>query len=229
MKLGSYEWEVVLLSVKVALTALFFSLPLGVALARLLAKRLLPLPFLFNSLLHLPLVLPPVVVGYMLLVLMGRQGLLGRPLYDLTGFSFGFNWKGAALACAVMSFPLLVRSALDAMKNVDEKLEEAAKTLGAGPFKVFFTVALPLSFQGILSGASLFLARSLGEFGATITFVSSVPGMTETLPLAVYSSLQSPGGEAAAAKLCLVSLGVSLLSLLLSEFLSKKAKEKQEI
>jgi len=215
------EAEALALSFRVSIWAVLASLPLGVAVAWVLARLRFPGKTLLDGLVHLPLVLPPVVTGYLLLVLLGRRGLVGAWLHQHLGLSLAFTWKGAAVAAAVMSFPLLVRAVRLSLEEVDRGLEEAARTLGAGPWRVFFTVTLPLSLPGVLAGMVLAFARSLGEFGATITFVSNIPGQTRTLPLALYSLVQTPGGEAGAARLCLIAVLVALASLLLSGLFSR--------
>ena len=181
---------------------------------------------LITGIIHLPLVLPPVVIGYLLLVAMGRNGFIGKYLYQWFGLSFGFSWKGAVLASAVVAFPLVVRAIRLSLESIDFKLEQAAQTLGASPWRVFFTITLPLSLPGVLAGLVLGFARSLGEFGATITFVSNIAGETQTIPLAMYSFIQTPGAEAQTARLCLFAVILSLISLLLSEALSKRMQKK---
>lgn len=190
----------------------------------LLVRRTFPGKALLDSILHLPLVLPPVVVGYLLLVAMGRRGFIGSWLYDWFGISFAFSWRGAVLAAAVMSFPLMVRAIRLALEGVDVKLEQAARTLGASRWRVFMTITLPLTLPGIIVGTVLAFARSLGEFGATITFVSNIPGETRTLPSAMYTLIQTPGGEGAAARLCLIAIGLALVSLLISEWLARVSR-----
>jgi len=217
------EAEALLLSLKVAFWSVAASLPLGVALAWLLARRDFPGKSLFDALIHLPLVLPPVVVGYFLLLLFGRRGFIGAPLDEYLGISFAFRWTGAALACAVMGLPLLVRAVRQGFDAVDPGLEAAAATLGASPAWVFATVTLPLVLPGLLTGMLLAFARSLGEFGATITFVSNIPGETQTLPLAIYTFTQVPGGDAQAMRLCILSILLSLAALMASELLLRRA------
>ncbi len=217
--LSEYEWQVVLLSLKVAGVAVMSSLPFGILVAWLLVRCQFRGKTLLHAFVHLSLVLPPVVVGYLLLLLLGRRGYIGRWLSEWFDFSFMFNWLGAALAAAVVAFPLMVRSIRLALENIDIRLEQAAKTLGASVWRIFFTITLPLSFSGILSGIVLAFARSLGEFGATITFVSNIPGQTNILPIAIYSLIQIPGSEHAAFRLCIFSILLSLISLLLSEWL----------
>ncbi|MBW7982533.1 molybdate ABC transporter permease subunit [Enterobacillus tribolii] len=221
MMLSPYEWEAVTLSLRVSVIAVLFSLPFGIAVAWVLARCRFPGKALLDSIIHLPLVLPPVVIGYLLLVAMGRRGFIGEWLYDWFGFSFSFSWRGAALASAVVAFPLMVRAIRLALEAVDRRLELAARTLGASPLRVFFTITLPLSFPGILAGTVLSFARSLGEFGATITFVSNIPGETRTIPLAMYTLIVTPGAEADAARLCIIAIVLSLLSLLMSEWLAR--------
>jgi len=208
------ESAALLLSLKVAFWAVLGSLPFGVALTWVLARRDFWGKSLLDGLLHLPLVLSPVVVGYLLLVALGRNGFIGRILYENFGLAIAFNWKGAAVAAAVMAFPLLVRAVRLSLDAVDTRLEMAARTLGAGPERVFFTITLPLALPGLLAGMVLAFARSLGEFGATITFVSNIPGQTQTLPLALYTLTQIPQGEAAALRLCVIAAILALLALI---------------
>ena len=222
--LTAVETEALLLSLRVAFWAMTCSLPLGIAAAWLLARCEFPGKAVLDTVIHLPLVVPPVVVGYLLLVLLGRQGPLGGWLYDVFGITIAFTWKGAAVAAAVMAFPLVVRAIRLSIEAVDRRLESAARTLGAGPVAVFFTVTLPLAGSGIVAGAILGFARSLGEFGATITFVSNIPGETRTLPIALYSFTQVPGGEAAALRLVLVSVALAFAALLASEFLARRLR-----
>lgn len=219
-QLSAFEWSALRLSLVVAFWAVLVSLPLGIGLAWLLARKSFPCKFILDGLLHLPLVVPPVVVGYFLLVLFGRNGVLGQALSSL-GIVVAFNWKGAVLASAVMAFPLMVRAIRLSMESLDAGIESAARTLGAGPIRVFFTITLPLALPGILSGLILAFARCLGEFGATITFVSNIPGETQTLPLALYTYTQVPNGEAGAFKLCLISVGVAAVALMTSEFCAR--------
>ncbi|WCE03038.1 molybdate ABC transporter permease subunit [Pseudoxanthomonas sp. JBR18] len=212
------------LSLKVALVASVASLPPAVAVAWLLARRRFPGRTLLDALVHLPLVLPPVVTGYALLVVMGTQGVVGAWLLEHFGFRFAFRWTGAALACAVMGFPLMVRAVRLSIEHVDRRLEHAAATLGAGPWRVFFTVTLPLAWPGILAGVVLAFAKALGEFGATITFVSNIPGQTQTISSAIYNLLQVPGAEAGIWRLAGVSLALSLAALMLSEWLARRQR-----
>jgi len=219
--LTALEAEALRLSLWVSGWAVIGSLPAGIGVAWVLARLKFPGKVLLDGLVHLPLVLPPVVTGYTLLVLMGKNGPLGSLLQNTIGLSFSFNWKGAALASALMAFPLLVRAVRLSIEAVDQGLEAAARTLGARPLRVFFTVTLPLIMPGVLAGVILCFARSLGEFGATITFVSNIPGQTRTLPLALYTLTQVPSGEAAALRLCSISVVLALLALVASELLAR--------
>jgi molybdate transport system permease protein len=220
------ELEALQLSLRVAIWSTLASLPFGVAVALVLARANFPGKTLFDAVVHLPLVLPPVVVGYLLLVIIGRRGLVGEILFDWFGVVVAFKWTGAALAAAIMSFPLLVRAIRLSLESVDRKLEAAARTLGAGRAAVFASITLPLALPGILTGMLLCFARSLGEFGATITFVSNIPGETRTLPLAIYGYMQSPGGDADALRLSLLSIAISLAALLASEVLVRRATQR---
>jgi len=224
MMLSEYEWQAVLLSLKVSSLAVVCSLPLGILMAGVLVRCRFPGKSLLDSIIHLPLVLPPVVIGYLLLVVMGRRGVVGEWLYHWFGFSFSFSWHGAVLASAVVAFPLMVRAIRLALEAVDTKLELAARTLGASPWRVFFTITLPLSVPGIIVGIVLAFARSLGEFGATITFVSNIPGETRTIPLAMYTLIETPGAEGAAARLCVLAIILSLASLMISDWLAKRSR-----
>jgi molybdate transport system permease protein len=210
------EAEVIALSLKVGAVSVVASLPFAIGTAWLLARREFPGKTLFDALVHLPLVVPPVVVGYALLLAFGRTGPLGALLEPL-GITFAFRWTGAALAAAVMGFPLVVRAIRLSMESIDPRLESAGRTLGAGPWRVFFTITLPLAWPGLVTGALLGFARALGEFGATITFVSNIPGETQTLPLAIYGATQVPGGDAQALRLSLISVLLSLAALAISE------------
>ena len=220
-KLTPLELEALRLSLWISAWAVIGSLGPGILMAWVLARKQFPGKALVDGLVHLPLVLPPVVTGYMLLLLMGRRGVVGSWLYNITGLTFAFNWKGAALASAVMAFPLLVRAVRLSIEGVDQGLEQAARTLGAGPLDLFFTVTLPLIVPGIITGIILAFARSLSEFGATITFVSNIPGQTRTLPLALYTLTQMPDGEAGALRLCIISVVVALIALVTSEVLAR--------
>ena len=224
--LSALEIEALSLSLKVALWAVCCSLVPGIAVAWLLARRDFPGKALLDGLVHLPLVLPPVALGYLLLVLFGRNGPGGAWLHDWFGLSLVFSWRGAALAAAVMAFPLLVRAVRLSMEAVDRRLETAAQTLGARPLRVFLTVTLPLTTPGILTGLLLAFVRCLGEFGATITFAANVPGETRTLPLALYTALQIPGGEAGATRLALISVALAILALVASQYLGRQVSRR---
>jgi molybdate transport system permease protein len=211
------------LSVKVALCCTLAVLAPGVGCGWLLARRTFFGKSVVDALIHLPLVLPPVVPGYLLLVLLGREGPLGRPLHELFGITLAFTWQGAVIASAVMALPLMVRAVRLAIELVDRRTEQAAATLGAGPWRVFGTITLPLALPGILAGMVLAFSRSLGEFGATITFVGNIPGETQTLPLAIYAVTQQPGGEAPALRLVVISIALALAALIASEWLARRA------
>ena len=219
------ELTAIALSLKVATVAALASLPFGIATGWLLARRRFFGKALLDAVVHLPLVLPPVVVGYALLVLLGNNGAIGAPLREWFGVGFAFRWTGAALASAVMGFPLMVRSIRLSIEAVDQRLEQAGATLGATPWRVFRTITLPLAWPGILAGTVLAFARALGEFGATITFVSSIPGETQTLSSAIYGLLQVPGGEGGVLRLALVALAISLLALLAAEALAQRMRQ----
>ena len=218
------ELTAIALSVKVALVAALGSLPFGVACGWLLARRRFPGKSLLDALLHLPLVMPPIVTGYALLILLGTQGPVGAWLLEHLGVQVAFRWTGAALASAVMGFPLMVRAIRLSLESTDRRLEAAAATLGAAPWRVFFTITLPLAWPGLVAGTALAFAKALGEFGATITFVSNIPGETQTLSSAIYSLLQVPGGEAGIWRLAAVALAISLAALLLSEWLVRRQR-----
>jgi molybdate transport system permease protein len=217
------ETAALLLSLKVAFWSVVVSVPVAIALAWVLSRLDFPGKSLLDAVVHLPLVLPPVVVGYFLLLLLGRRGPIGSLLDEYLGVTFAFRWTGAAVACAVMGLPLLVRAVRQSLDAVDRGLEDAAATLGAPPAWVFASVTLPLILPGILTGVLLSFARSLGEFGATITFVSNIPGETQTLPLAIYTFTQVPGGDAQALRLCILSIVLSLAALMASEILLRRA------
>lgn len=223
------ELNAIYLSLKIASVAVLFALPFAIASAWLLARKEFWGKNLFNGIIHLPLVLPPVVIGYLLLILMAKKGAIGQYLWEWFNFSFSFSWKGAVLASMVMAFPLMVRSIRLAFDAIDPKLEQAARTLGASPLKVFFTLNLPLSFSGIVAGAVLGFARSLGEFGATITFVSNIPNQTQTIPAALYTFIETPDGEMAAARLCLIAIAISLIALFFSELLAQRQQHFQKV
>ncbi|WP_446831174.1 molybdate ABC transporter permease subunit [Candidatus Foliamicus sp.] len=219
-------WEIAALSLKVSLWAVACSLPPGIACAWVLARCRFPGKILLDGLVHLPLVTPPVVVGYLLLTVFGRNAVLGKWLHESFGVSLTFTWKGAAVAAAVMAFPLLVRAIRLGIESVDRRLEAAARTLGACPARALFTVTLPLAAPGLITGVLLAFARCLGEFGATITFVSNVPGQTRTLPLAIYTQLQTPEGETAAAWLAGTSLTLAILALAASELAARAVRRR---
>jgi len=223
MILSPAEWEVVTLSLRVGAAAMVASLPIAFGLAWVLARGRFPGKVLLDALVHLPLVLPPVVTGWLLLIAFGPEGPVGEPLQAWFGASVLFRWTGAAIAAGVMALPLMVRAMRLSIEAVDVRLESAARTLGAGPWRVFWSVTLPLSVPGVLAGMVLGFARSIGEFGATITFVSNVPGETRTLPLAIYSALQRPGGESEVLRLALLSVALSLGALVLSEVLARRS------
>ncbi|MED5499369.1 MAG: molybdate ABC transporter permease subunit [Pseudomonadota bacterium] len=228
MALSDAEWQAIVLSLKIAGSAVGWILIPGIAVAWLLARHEFRGKALLDGLLHLPLVLPPVVVGYLLLLSLGRNGWLGQWLYQGFGFSLPFTWQGAAVAGGVMAFPLLVRAVRLSLEAVDPKLEAAAGTLGANRWRVLFTITLPLAIPGLLTGTVLAFARALSEFGATITFASNIPGETRTLPLALYTLIQTPGKEAAAARLCVLSIVIAMLSLIASEWLARRARQRLE-
>ncbi|MGX1741914.1 molybdate ABC transporter permease subunit [Bosea sp. NPDC055353] len=221
LSLSPEEWTAVRLSLIVATTAMLASLPLGLAVGLLLARGRFWGKSLLDAVVHMPLILPPVVTGYLLLVGFGRRGPIGEFLYDWFGIVLSFRWTGAALACAVMGFPLMVRAIRLSIEAVDRKLESAAGTLGASPIWVFLTVTLPLCLPGIIAGMILCFAKAMGEFGATITFVSNIPGETQTLPSAIYTFTQVPGGDAGAMRLTLISIVISVAALLLSELMAR--------
>lgn len=223
--LGPDEWQAVALSLKVAFWAMALSLPLGIFTAYALARWHFPGKALVNGLVHLPLILPPVVTGYILLVVFGINGPLGALLSQL-GITLAFRWTGAVLAAAIMAFPLMVRAIRLSIEAVDPKLEQAAATLGASRLWVFATITLPLIVPGIIAGAVLAFAKAMGEFGATITFVSNIPGQTQTVPSAIYAFLQAPGGEPAALRLVVVSVVVAMGALLASEWLARRAAKR---
>ncbi|WP_027348805.1 molybdate ABC transporter permease subunit [Halotalea alkalilenta] len=226
--LSEFEWETIRLSLLIAVTGVSLILVPGIALAWLLARRDFPGKALIDGLVHLPLVLPPVVVGYLLLISLGRQAPLGQWLYELFGLRLPFTWQGAAVAGAVMAFPLLVRAMRLSLEAVDPGLEAAARTLGAGRLRTFLTITLPLAIPGLLTGTVLAFARALSEFGATITFASNIPGETRTLPLALYTLIQSPGREDAAARLCVIAIVIAMCSLIISEALARRARRRLE-
>jgi molybdate transport system permease protein len=221
--LSADEWTAIDLSLRVATVATLASLPLGVLTAFVLARGRFRGKILLDSLVHLPLVLPPVVTGYALLLLFGRRGPIGLWLESSFGIVLSFRWTGAALACAVMGFPLMVRAIRLGFEAIDRRLEDAAGTLGASPFWVFLTVTLPLALPGIIAGAVLCFAKALGEFGATITFVSNIPGETQTIPSAIFNYTQVPGGDAGALRLSIVAVIIAIAALVVSELLARRA------
>ena len=219
--LGPDEWRALALSLKVSFWAVLVSLPLGLFVAHALARWSFPGKQILNGIVHLPLILPPVVTGYLLLLTFGRRGYVGQWLDQWFGLVFAFRWTGAALAAAVMAFPLMVRAIRLAIEAVDPKLEQAAGTLGASRVWVWLTVTLPLILPGVIAGAILAFAKAMGEFGATITFVSNIPGQTQTLPSAIYAFLSVPGGDEAALRLVLISIAIALGALALAEWLGR--------
>ncbi|MEL0436992.1 molybdate ABC transporter permease subunit [Phycobacter sp. K97] len=223
--LGPEEWQAVALSLRVSFWATLVAMPVALLTAFALARWEFPGKQVFNGIVHLPLILPPVVTGYLLLLTFGTQGPVGGLLQEL-GIVLAFRWTGAALAAAIMGFPLMVRAIRLSIEAVDPKLEQAAATLGASRPWVFLTVTLPLILPGLIAGSILGFAKAMGEFGATITFVSNIPGQTQTLPSAVYAFLQVPGGEAAAARLVMISIAIAMGALLLSELLARKAAKR---
>jgi molybdate transport system permease protein len=223
--LGPEEWQAVALSLKVSFWATLVSLPLGIFIAYALARWRFPGRQILNGLVHLPLILPPVVTGYLLLLTFGTTGPIGGFLQTF-GLVFAFRWTGAALAAGVMAFPLMVRAIRLSVEAVDPGLEQAASTLGASRLWVFLTVTLPLILPGIIAGAILAFAKAMGEFGATITFVSNIPGQTQTVPSAIYAFLQVPGGESSAVRLVLISVAVAMLALLLSELVARRVAQR---
>ncbi|MCJ2181976.1 molybdate ABC transporter permease subunit [Novosphingobium sp. 1949] len=221
--LSGEEWQVVALSLKVSTVAIVLDLPLAFALAWLLARGRFPGKVLLDAIVHLPLVLPPVVTGWMLLLGFGSQGPFGKILNDLFGLTLIFRWTGAALAAAIMALPLMVRAIRLSLDGVDRRLENAARTLGAGAWGTFATITLPLALPGVMAAIVLGFARSIGEFGATITFASNIPGETQTLPLAIYTALQIPGSESQVTRLALISVALSLAALVISEVLTRRS------
>jgi molybdate transport system permease protein len=224
--LGPEEWQAIGLTLKVATVAMLGSLPFALGVAWLLSYRRFPGKIIVEALINLPLVLPPVVTGYALLIVLGRQGVIGRFLDQDLGIVLAFRWTGAALAAAVMGFPFMVRGIRLSFDAIDRDLEWAAATLGAPPWLVFLTVTAPLSLPGIMSGAVLAFGRALGEFGATITFVSSIPGETRTIASSIYALLQTPSGDAAVGRLCLVSVALSFTALIVSETLIRAGRRR---
>lgn len=229
LDLSPDEWNAVRLSIKVATVAMLVSLPIGIAVALLLARGRFWGKTLLNGIVHLPLILPPVVTGYLLLLAFGRRGPAGAFFADYFGLVFSFRWTGAALACGVMGFPLMVRAIRLSIETVDRKLEAAAGTLGASPLWVFATITLPLILPGMIAGAILSFAKAMGEFGATITFVSNIPNETQTLPSAIYTFTQVPGGDEGALRLTLISIVISMAALVASEVLARRVGRRMDI
>ena len=223
------EWTAVRLSIKVSTWATVVSLPFGIAIAWLLARKDFWGKALLNGVVHLPLILPPVVTGYLLLITFGKRGPVGAFLYETFGIVFAFRWTGAALACGVMAFPLMVRAIRLSIEAVDRRLEAAAGTLGANPAWVFATITLPLILPGIIAGMILCFAKAMGEFGATITFVSNIPGETQTLPSAIYTFTQVPGGDLGALRLTLVSIAIAMVALVASEILARRVSQRFDV
>lgn len=219
------EWTAIFLSLRVATVATIFALPVAVFAAYALARWTFPGKIVLDSVLHLPLVMPPVVTGYLLLLTFGKQGAAGKFFYDVFGLTFSFRWTGAALACGVMGFPLMLRAIRLSFDTLDRRLEAAAGTLGANRAWTFLLVTLPLALPGVIVGAILCFAKALGEFGATITFVSNIPGETQTIPSAIYTYTQVPGGETQALRLTLVSIAIAMLALLASELLNRRVQK----
>lgn len=217
------ELEALQVSLKVSVWSVVWSFPVALAMAWLLARKDFRGKALLNAVIHIPLVVPPVVIGYLLLVLLGRQGAIGSFLNDWFGIGLVFTWQGAAIAASVVAFPLFVRPIRQALEAVDPRLEEAAVTLGADQRQAFFAVTLPIVLPGVITGALLFFARALGEFGATITFAANIPGETQTLPLALYTATQTPGGDPIALRLVFLSLALAVAALLLSEWLTRRS------
>ena len=222
-QLTPQDWTAVLLSLRIAVVATLVALPFGIAIATLLARKSFWGKSLLDAVVHLPLVLPPVVTGYLLLITLGRKAPVGAFLDQHFGIVFSFRWTGAALACGIMAFPLMVRAIRLSIEAIDRRLEDAAATLGANPVWLFVTVTLPLALPGIIAGMMLAFARALGEFGATITFVSNIPGETQTISAAIYTLTQVPGGDSAALSLVIVAVIISLAALIASEWFARRA------
>ncbi len=225
LDVSAAEWTAIRLSLRIALAATVMSLPFGVLTAYALARWRFPGKMIVNGIIHLPLVLPPVVTGYLLLILLGRKGVFGAFLADI-GIVLSFRWTGAAVACAVMAFPLMVRAIRLSFESIDRRLELAAGTLGASPIWTFFLVSLPLAIPGIVAGAILAFARALGEFGATITFVANIPGETQTIAAAIYSFTQIPGGDESAMRLTLIAIAISFAALVAAEIVQRQAEKR---
>lgn len=226
LALSEFEITALWLSLKVSGIATICILPFAIFMGFTLSRRNFFGKSLLEAIIYLPLVLPPVVIGYLLLISFSNQSYLGRVLFDYLGLEFAFRWQGAALAVAVVSLPLMVRSIRLAFDLIDTKIEQAALTLGASPLRIFMSISLPLALPGIVSGTILGLARGLGEFGATITFAANIPGQTQTLPLAMYSFIQTPGAEFMAARLCVIAIIIAIIALLISELLTRQMKKK---
>jgi molybdate transport system permease protein len=229
LHLSPEEWTAVRLSLRVSIWATVVSLPIGLLIAQLLARGRFPGKSILNGIVHLPLILPPVVTGYLLLLSFGRRGPIGAFLAENFGLVFSFRWTGAALACGVMGFPLMVRAIRLSLESVDRRLEAAASTLGANRGWVYLTVTLPLILPGIIAGSILSFAKAMGEFGATITFVSNIPGETQTLPSAIYTFTQVPGGETGALRLTLVSVAIAMIALVASEVLARRLSRRLDL
>jgi molybdate transport system permease protein len=229
IELSPEEWTAIRLSLRIAMTATLASLPFGLFAAYALARWRFPGKTIVDSIIHLPLVLPPVVTGYMLLILFGRRGAFGAPLAEYLGIVFSFRWSGAALACAVMGFPLMVRPIRLSIEAIDSRLEDTAGTLGANGLWTFALVTLPLAMPGLIVGLTLCFAKALGEFGATITFVSNIPGETQTISAAIYTYTQSPGGDAGALRLTIVSVTIAFAALIVSEVVQRLARKRLAI
>ncbi len=229
LDLSPSEWDAVRLSIRVSIWATVASLPLGIVVAYVLARKEFWGKSALNGLVHLPLILPPVVTGYLLLLTFGRRAPVGSFLAEHFGIVFSFRWTGAALACAVMAFPLMVRAIRLSIESVDRRLEAAAGTLGANPAWVFATITLPLILPGIITGMILAFAKAMGEFGATITFVSNIPGETQTLPAAIYTFTQVPGGNAGAMRLTAISIAIAMTALIVSEALARRVAQRLDV
>jgi molybdate transport system permease protein len=223
LELSPQDWTAVQLSLRIAAVSTLVALPFGIAIATLLARKAFWGKSLVDALVHLPLVLPPVVTGYLLLITFGRRAPVGAFLADHFGIVFSFRWTGAALACGIMAFPLMVRAIRLSIEAIDRRLEDAAATLGANRMWLFLTVTLPLALPGVIAGMMLAFARALGEFGATITFVSNIPGETQTISAAIYTLTQVPGGDRAALSLVIVAVIISLAALIASEWFARRA------
>ena len=229
LTLSAAEWSAVSLSLKVAFWAMLASLPLGIVTALVLARGRFWGKSILNGVVHLPLVMPPVITGYLLLLSLGKRAPLGQFLNDYLGISFSFRWTGAALACGIMGFPLMVRAIKLSIEAIDPKFEAAASTLGANRFWVFVTITLPLALPGILAGMILSFAKAMGEFGATITFVSNIPGETQTLPTLIYTYTQVPEGDAGVFRLTLISIAISMAALMVSEYLAQRVGRRMDV